>query len=209
MYCKKCGQEMADNAKFCPRCGAKMGAVEDFKAAAGEMADSAEQSLDSAINEVKDTFNGRDNVGASNRADGDYVVNEPQRLTEDRNFWMYLFLSIITCGIYALYFFYKMAHDINIVCAGDGENTTGLVGYILLTIVTCGIYAFYWEYKFANRLAANASRYGLHFQENGTTILMWDIFGVVLCFVGPYIAMYILIKNTNAICHEYNRINGL
>lgn len=209
MYCKKCGQEVADNAKFCPRCGAKMGAVEDFRAAAGEMANSAEQSLDSAINEMKGTFNGQDNVGASNRADGGYVVNEPQMLMDNRSLGIYILLSLVTCGIYSLYFTYKMAHDVNIACAGDDENTAGLVVYILLSIITCGIYCFYWQYKIGNRLAANAPRYGLHFQENGTTVLMWDIFGAVLCCVGPFIAMNILIKNTNAICRAYNRSIGL
>ena len=42
------------------------------------------------------------------------------------------------------------------------------------------------------------------FQENGTTVLMWDIFGIVLCFIGPFVAMHIVIKNTNALAVAYN-----
>lgn len=88
------------------------------------------------------------------------------------------------------------------------KTDRGLIGYILLSIITCGIYSLYWQYSLGNRLAANAPRYGMSFQENGTTILMWQLFGVLLCGIGPFIAMNIIIKNTNAICMAYNRANG-
>jgi hypothetical protein len=97
-----------------------------------------------------------------------------------------------------------MAHDVNIACARDGENTGGLVAYILLSIITCGIYGWYWQYKLGNRLAMTAPRYGLAFQENGTTVLLWLVFGSLLCGLGAWIAMHILIKNSNAICAAYN-----
>ena len=98
-----------------------------------------------------------------------------------------------------------MAHDVNIACEGDGEQTSGLVAFILLSIITCGIYSWVWYYKLGNRLAANAPRYGLSFQENGTTVLLWFVFGALLCGIGPFIAMNILIKNSNRICNAYNR----
>jgi hypothetical protein len=83
-----------------------------------------------------------------------------------------ILLSLITCGIYGYYFIYKLAEEVNIACEGDGEQTSGLVAFILLSFITCGIYAYYWYYKLGNRLAANAVRYNLNFQENGTTVLM-------------------------------------
>lgn len=116
---------------------------------------------------------------------------------------------LITCGIYSYYFIYKMAKDINVACDGDGETTQGLVAFIVLSTITCGIYAWIWYYKLGNRLAANAPRYNLVFQENGTTILMWLIFGSLLCGIGPFVAMNILIKNSNQICAAYNRNMGL
>ena len=118
-------------------------------------------------------------------------------------------LSIITCGIYSYYFIYKIAKDVNVACDGDGQNTSGLAAFILLSIITCGIYTWFWYYNLGNRLAANAPRYGMTFQENGTTILLWQIFGSFLCGIGPFVAMYILIKNTNQICNAYNRKHGL
>ena len=129
-------------------------------------------------------------------------------LKTDRGLLGYILLSIITCGIYSYYFIYTLSRDVNVACAGDGQSTSGLLKFILLSIITCGIYAYWWEYSLGNRLAMNAPRYGMSFTENGTSVLMWLIFGTLLCGIGPYIAMNILIKNTNSICMAYNRQHG-
>ena len=128
-------------------------------------------------------------------------------MSQNRSIAKCIVLSIITCGIYGYYFLYCMARDVNVACAGDGQKTPGLLPFILLSLVTCGFYALFWYYNLANRLAANAPRYGLNFQENGTTVLLWSLVGLLLCGIGPYVAMYFLIKNTNAICGAYNRYN--
>ena len=103
----------------------------------------------------------------------------------DRSLAMYILLGVCTCGIYVFYFIYSLARDLNQMCEGDGEKTPGLAAYIGLCIITCGIYGLWWMYKIGNRLQANAPRYGL-------------------CFIGPFIAMNILIKNTNALAGAYN-----
>ncbi len=95
------------------------------------------------------------------------------------------------------------------MCREDGQKTGGLLAFILLSFVTCGFYGLYWEYKLGNRLAANAPRYGLTFQENGTSVLLWYLVGALLCGIGPWVAMHILIKNTNALAAAYNARNGL
>ena len=56
-----------------------------------------------------------------------------------------------------------------------------------------------------NGLADNAPRYGLHFQENGTTLLLWMLIGSLLCFIGSYVGIYFLLNNVNAICSAYNQ----
>ena len=37
-----------------------------------------------------------------------------------------------------------------------------------------------------------------------STILIWLIFGSMLCGIGPFVAMHILMKNMNALAHAYN-----
>ena len=132
----------------------------------------------------------------------------PCRMKTDRSLVMYILLSIITCGIYSYYFLYTMARDANVICSEDGQKTGGLLAFILLSWITCGLYAVYWYYSLGNRLAANAPRYGLSFQENGTTILLWYLVGLLLCGLGPWVAMHILIKNMNSLCMAYNQKYG-
>lgn len=133
----------------------------------------------------------------------------PFRLKADRSLVAFILLSIITCGIYELYFIYALARDVNAACAGDGQSTAGLVKLILLSFITCGIYGWYWYYALGNRLAANAPRYGLNFQENGTTVLLWMLLGSLLCGLGVFVGWHILIKNTNALCGAYNYQHGI
>lgn len=125
-------------------------------------------------------------------------------VSENRGIIKYIILSFITLGIYAWWYTYKLAQDMNVVCEGDGENTPGLLAYVLLSMVSLGLYSYWWQYKIGNRLQANAGRYGLTFQESGTTILLWDIFGIVLCGIGPFVAMWIIMKNMNAMARAYN-----
>lgn len=193
MYCSKCGKQVAEGTRICPFCGENLSQERKMTDAANNIFNQAEREMDSALNEVKQSVNG----------------TRGQRLKDDRGILSFIVLNFITCGIYGYYFLYKIAHDVNIACENDGETTPGLVAFVILSFFTCGFYSFYWYYKIGNRLAENAPRYGMHFQENGTTILLWLIFGVLLCGIGPLIAVHILIKNSNKIFNAYNREHNL
>ncbi|GHU95935.1 hypothetical protein FACS189479_09630 [Spirochaetia bacterium] len=112
--------------------------------------------------------------------------------------------SVITFGIYGLYWIHKLAKDVNTLCADDGKKTSGLVKFLLLSAITLGIYGCVWWYMLGDRLHDNAPRYNLQVKESGGTILLWMIAGSLIA-VGPFIAMHIVIKNTNALADEYNK----
>ncbi len=117
---------------------------------------------------------------------------------------MYILLNFVTCGIYSFYFIYDIAKDINEICREDGKQTRGLLAYIGFSIITCGIYGIVWEYGFAQRLYDNAPRYGRQFSETGVTVILWVLLGSCLCGIGPFVAMYIMIKNLNELAKAYN-----
>ncbi len=132
------------------------------------------------------------------------VVYSAGRLKTNRGLLMYILLNIVTFGIYSCFFIHALARDVNTACEGDGNHTAGLLKFVLLSFITCGIYSWVWYYGLGNRLAANAPRYGLNFQENGTTILLWMLIGALLCGIGPLVALHIICKNANALCGAYN-----
>lgn len=126
------------------------------------------------------------------------------KVKTSRSLLMYSVLSLITCGVYGVLEMRALIRDVNKICAGDGRQTCGLVKLILLTVVTCGIYLLYWCYCMGNRLWENARRYGKNAAEDGTTLLMWMVFGTMLCAIGPYVALHIIFKNTNIVASGYN-----
>ncbi len=122
----------------------------------------------------------------------------------NRNLFKYIILTLITCGIYHWVFLHFLAEDMNVVCDGDENTTPGVFTFLVLTLLTCGIYGWYWFYKLGNRMAENAPRYNMQFTENGTTILLWMLLGSLVCGLGTFVAMYIIINNMNALAGAYN-----
>lgn len=157
-------------------------------------------------NTTNTSGNGTDNVNVPVAVGGASNGNRPL-LKTDRSLVVFILLNIVTCGIYGLWFIHALARDVNIACEGDGQKTSGLLAFILLSMVTCGIYGFIWYYSLGNRLAINAVKYNMHFQENGTTVLVWQLFGSMLCGIGPFIALHIIIKNSNSLFAAYNNSN--
>ena len=202
MFCNNCGKEISNDTKFCPHCGNAINATggDTFQRDVNNFSRNVDSQFESSVNEIRNDFRGNSNYNPN----GGGAI-----LRTDRSLLMYILLSFITCGIYGYYFIYTIARDINIACQGDGENTGGLAAFIILSFITCGFYALWWEYKLANRIQANGPRYGLVIQENGTTVLMWYIFGSLLCCIGTFIAQNILIKNVNTICAAYNRSHNM
>lgn len=192
MFCTNCGKEIAESAKVCEYCGVPV-------SNGNHRQENGSQQNHRQENESQQN-NGQ--MAGSGRANG-YPGNSKAPVNANRSLPMYILLSIVTCGIYSYYFLYKLAADVNIICDGDGKETPGLLKLILLSLVTCGIYSYYWYYALGNRLAENAPRYGMSFTENGTTVLLWRLFGVLICGIGPFIAMHIVIKNTNALAGAY------
>lgn len=121
-----------------------------------------------------------------------------------RSFFVYVLLSIITLGIYHIYFWTKVSDDVEKLCEGDGKKTMKYVFCFLLNIITFGIFGLVWKYKLAERLRTNAARYNLNFSESGGLVLFYSI------FAAPFlISNFIIAKNFNALAVAYNDYNGL
>ena len=125
-------------------------------------------------------------------------------MIQQRDFLKYVIFSILTCGIYSIYYWYKYTEDINTVCEGDGKPSPNYIVVILLSIVTCGIYNYFWYYKQADRLYTIAPKYNTVVAEEGTKVLLLMIVFTLVVGIGPWIAMYILTNNLNKVAIEYN-----
>lgn len=80
-------------------------------------------------------------------------------MIKNRNIALAVIFSILTCGIYGLYWLVKLNNDMCALTPDDSYQTGGGM-VLLLTIITCGIYGWFWAYKMGckmDRLSADKS----------------------------------------------------
>jgi len=128
-------------------------------------------------------------------------------MIKKRGVLSYILLSAITGGIYGFWRIYVLARDMNLMCDGDGKKTRGFLAFFFFGLITFGIYDLIWLYNVGERLQDNADRYNKTFKESGGTILLWFLLGALIV-IGPFMAMHIIFKNTNALADEYNKKIG-
>jgi len=88
-------------------------------------------------------------------------------------------LSLVTCGIYAIYWMYTIARGFYFTQTQERVNTTPGVT-ILLMILTCGIYGYYCYYKWGQASAEIAARYGRDGSDKAVLYLILAIFGFAI-----------------------------
>ncbi len=95
-------------------------------------------------------------------------------MIEKRNIGLAILFSILTCGIYSIYWFIKMTDESNAL-SGELEMSGGMA--FLLTIVTCGIYTLFWNYKMGKKMQIAQQRAGVPAADNSVLYLILAIFG--------------------------------
>jgi len=96
-------------------------------------------------------------------------------MIKERNIAVCIILSIVTCGIYGIYWFICLNNDAN--TASNTFTTSGGVAF-LLSIVTCSIYYFYWAYKQGEKIDNAKQSRGMESSNSGIVYLLLSIFGL-------------------------------
>jgi hypothetical protein len=69
----------------------------------------------------------------------------PNNLAEEEiNIGLYIVLTIVTCGLFNLYWNYRQMEACNELV---GREEFGFLIWLVLSVITCGIYHFYYQYK--------------------------------------------------------------
>lgn len=85
-----------------------------------------------------------------------------------------IIFSIITCGIYYLYWLYKFASELN-GYLGDQRSSPGVD---LLLCIFCFPYQIYWFYKYGKAISEAQIRAGLPAEDNAILYVILSIFGL-------------------------------
>lgn len=163
MVCKRCGNYNADNAGFCSHCGANL--------TADSSANNAQPNY-TQPNYNQANYN-QPNVNQPGYNAPGYSPNGIAR----REIVTCILLSIITCGIYGIYWMVCMVDDLNRASNEPQPTTGGTV--VLLSLVTCGIYSFIWMHRAGGQLCrARQLRYGYPGENNSVLYLVLSLLGL-------------------------------
>lgn len=155
-YCPKCGAEAADSANFCLECGSPLTKPESVVAEPViETPKSEAETLEYTYTPVEtapvksENFNYEYNTNskAANEQASRVHISTPG--ITPRNIAVAVILSLVTCGLYSIYWMIKMNDEINTL-AGEPNATSGAMVFVL-SIVTCGIYSLFWVFKMGER----------------------------------------------------------
>lgn len=118
----------------------------------------------------------------------------------------FIFLSIITLGIYSLVVMSSLSNDINIAASRyDGKRT---MHYCLLVFIvspiTLGIASVVWFHKISNRIGRELKRRNIAYNLSAADFWLWNVIGSVI-IVGPFIYYHKLFKAANLMCADYNQ----
>lgn len=116
-------------------------------------------------------------------------------MIQTRNIATCIILSIVTCGIYGIYWFICLTNDTNTVAGVEG--TSGGTAF-LLSIVTCGIYGLYWASKQGKKIDIARQNHGMPAGNHSTLYLI-----LCLCILG-IVAYALMQKELNALASTTN-----
>lgn len=88
----------------------------------------------------------------------------------NKNIVLCVVLSIVTCGIYSIYWMWCINETARTVNPAEWQTTGGMV--ILFDILTCGIYGIYWNYKMGRAFTAIGAN------DNSVLYLVLSVLGL-------------------------------
>jgi len=106
-------------------------------------------------------------------------------MVKERSVALSIVLTLVTCGIYAIYWFVVLTDDLNQLSDPSNQynETSGIVSF-LLTLITCGIYGLYWAYKQGEKIDRMK-------QSNSSSGILY----LILQFIGLGTVAYALMQN--------------
>lgn len=94
---------------------------------------------------------------------------------KERNIGLCILFSILTCGIYGIYWFICITDEANY--EADQKIASGGMAF-LFTILTCGIYTYYWSYKMGKNVQNISEKNGFNVSDNSVLYLVLNFFGL-------------------------------
>jgi len=145
MYCKNCGGQLHENQEICLACGVAVGKGNSFCQNCGNSVSAEAEFCMNCGARVR-----KPAASAGNNANASKVNPDALRSVEKRDLVKAIIFSILTCGIYQIYWFIVLTDEVNRI-SGHENDMSGVIAF-LLNLVTCGIYGYIWAYFMGGKI---------------------------------------------------------
>ncbi len=109
------------------------------------------------------------------------------------NWIVVLLVGYVTCGIYALYAWFKIAKDHNKLAEKyEVKKIMGFIPALLLGIITCGIFMIVWMYQYMKQMVEIDAAKGV------TPVMSNEPILLLLLSIVPILSYYVIFENHNA-----------
>ena len=201
MICPKCGASCPDGYKFCANCGAPFSAPQQEQPNQNQQDNNWQNNYQQngyQQNNYQQNGYQQNNYQQNGYQQNNYQQNGYQPTgfpqggryrvpIQSRDIAMCIILSLVTCGIYGIYWLVRLADDLNTASCRTDEPSGGMVA--LLTLVTCGIYGIYWAYKAGEKVAYIKNRNTGEVDTSCATLYL------IISLIGGSIVVWALIQN--------------
>lgn len=114
----------------------------------------------------------------------------------ERNSAMGIVLTIVTCGIYSLYWHYKVAEELR-DAVGDTSISPALD--VLLLLLTCGVFGIYLDYRNAQKIYELVRERDGSRKDQSQNVLLLGICAFVVAGATWLVSMFLLQEELNAL----------
>lgn len=184
-FCTQCGAQLDDNQAFCSSCGtpaANPAPVNEEPVADNFVPNDNQPPVNEQVNyqyQPEPDYQADNNYqGYNNYQQATFAQNGFKAPIMNRNIVTCIILSIVTCGIYGLYWYFCIINDLNTASDTPDDASAGMV--LLLSIVTCGIYGWIWLYKAGEKVDKIKTMNGEAPSNSSLLYILLAIFGLAI-----------------------------
>ena len=106
---------------------------------------------------------------------------------ENRNAGIVLLLSIVTCGLYLIYWYYKVYQEMTWLTGATPTGNSFLMDMVI-SIITLGIWGIYVDYTISQKLHQVQKSRGIQAEETGTLVIILDVAAYLTGFITNFVS---------------------
>lgn len=118
--------------------------------------------------------------------------------------WVKLWLlSIITLGIYGIWYWTTYGEDLNLLAPQRKKTMNYCLVFFIFSWLTLGIVPIVWQHRVSAKIGNILRERGINYNVSAADYWLWGVLGSLI-IVGPFIYYHKMSKAMNLAAGDYN-----